>query len=136
MDNLKFQHLEDSIRNASPLELASKLQEAELYDQNETRNVIDEVYAEFEKSGSLVDEVVVPVFMSIADGFLESTSATRKLRKHGLTASRIISQCKSFSYNQVESTTIIPDAYTEWKNMGDQTREDFKALSKEELLIR
>ena len=126
MDNLKIQHLEDSIRNASPLELALKLQEAELYDQNETRNVIDEVYEEFKKSGSLVDEVVVPVFMSIADGFLESTSATRKLRKHGLTASRIISQCKSFSYDQVESTTIIPDAYTEWKNIGDQTREDFK----------
>ena len=129
MDNFKLQHLEDSIRNASPLELASKLQEAELYDQNETRNVIDEVYEEFEKSGSLVDEVVIPVFMSIADGFLESTSATRKLRKHGLTASRIISQCKSFSYDQVESTTIIPDAYTEWKNIGDQSREDFKDYS-------
>lgn len=126
MDNSKLQQLEDSIRNASPLELASKLQEAELYDQKETRTVVDEVYEEFEKSGNLVDEVVVPVFMSIADGFLESTSATRKLRKKGLTASRIISQCQSFSYDQVETDTIVPDGYTEWKNVREQTREDFK----------
>ena len=125
MDKNKLQELEDRIRNASPLELVSKLQEAELYDKKETRTVVDEVYQEFEKSGNLVDEVVVPVFMSIADGLLESTSATRKLRKKGLTASRIVSQCKSFNYDQVETDTIIPDGYTEWKNVGDQTREDF-----------
>lgn len=126
MDNSQLQNLEDSIRNASPLELASKLQEAELYDQKETRTVVDEVYEVIEKSGNLVDEVVVPVFTSIVDGFLESTSATRKLRKKGLTATRIISQCQSFSYAQVETDTIVPDGYTEWKNVGDQTRADFK----------
>ena len=76
MDKVKFQELEDSIRNASPLELASKLQEAELYDKKETREVVDEVYKEFENQGSLIDEVVVPVFMSIADGFLESILCT------------------------------------------------------------
>lgn len=130
MDKSKLQILEDSIRNASPLELASKLQEAELYDKKETRAVVDEVYEEFKSSGSLVDEVVVPVFMSIADGLLESTSATRKLRKKGLTASRIISQCQSFSYDQVETDVIIPDGYTEWKNVGDQTRSDFEDFGK------
>ena len=60
MDKNKLQELEDSIRNASPLELVSKLKEAELYDKKETRTVVDEVYQEFEKSGNLVDEVVVP----------------------------------------------------------------------------
>lgn len=126
MDNDKLKELEDSIRNASPLELASKLQEAELYDKKETRAVVDEVYKEFSKQGGLVDEVVVPVFMSVADGLLESTTATRSLRKRGLTASKIISQCKSFSYENVETDTIVPDGYTEWKNVGEQTRSDFK----------
>ena len=126
MSKLELQELEDSIRNASPLELALKLRDAELYDKKETSTVVDEVYEEFKNSESLVDEVVVPVFMSIVDGFLESTSATRKLRKKGLTASRIICQCKSFSYDQVETETIIPDGYTEWKNVGDQTRSDFE----------
>lgn len=126
MDNAKLKELEDSIRNASPLELASKLQEAELYDKKETRAVVDEVYKEFSNQGSLVDEVVVPVFMSVADGLLESTAATRSLRKKGLTASKIISQCKSFSYDNVETDTIVPDGYTEWKNVGEQTRSDFQ----------
>ena len=71
MDKAKIIALEESIRNASPLEIASKLQEAELYDKKETREVVDEVYDEFNKQGSLVNEVVIPVFMSIADGFLE-----------------------------------------------------------------
>ena len=43
MDKNKLQELEDSIRNASPLELVSKLKEAELYDKKETRTVVDEV---------------------------------------------------------------------------------------------
>lgn len=131
MVNNKFQELEESIRNASPLELASVLQEAELYDKKETRKVVDEVYEEFKTSGNLIDEVVIPVFMSIADGFLESTAATRKLRKKGLTASRIVSQCQSFSYDKIEKDTIIPDGYTEWKNVGDQTRSDFQHYGEE-----
>lgn len=131
MNEEKLKELEESIRSASPLELASKLQKAELYDKKETRAVVDEIYEEFSKQGSLVDEVVVPVFMSIADGLLESTAATRKLRKKGLTASRIISQCQSFSYDNMETNTILPDGYTEWKNVGEQTRSDFKKYGEE-----
>lgn len=126
MNKVELDKLENSIRNASPLDLASKLREAELYDEKETRTVVDEVYAEFNKQGGLVDEVVVPVFMSIADGLLESTAATRKLRKKGLTASRIISECKSFSYDSVETDMMLPDGYTEWKNVQEQTASDFK----------
>ena len=116
----------------SPLELASTLQEAELYDKKETREIIDEIYQEFNNSGSLVNKVVVPVFMSIADGLMESTAATRKLRKKGLTASKIISECQSFSYNQYETVSITPDGYTEWKNANEQTKSDFQHYGEEE----
>lgn len=132
MDKNKLIELENEIRSASPLDLVTKLQEAELYDKKETRTVVDEVYHEFSKQGSLVDEVVVPVFMSIADGLLESTSATRKLRKKGLTASRIINECRTFSYEQSESFAILPDGYTEWKNINEQTRSDFENYAKNE----
>jgi len=131
MDEAKLKELEDKIRTASPLELASKLQEAELYDKKETRTVVDEVYQKFNKQGSLVDEVVVPVFMSIADGLLEATPATRKMRKKGLTASKIIRQCQSFSYDNKETDSILPDGYTEWKNVSEQTRSDFDNYGKE-----
>lgn len=123
MNKAELDKMEDSIRNASPLELASKLREAELYDMKETRTVIDEVYAEFNKQGGLVNEVVVPIFMSIADGLLESTAATRKLRKKGLTASRIVSECKNFSYENPGSEVLLPNAYDEFKNARDKTRE-------------
>lgn len=132
MDKNKLIELENEIRSASPLDLVTKLQEAELYDKKETRTVVDEVYHEFSKQGSLVDEVVVPVFMSIADGLLESTSATRKLRKKGLTASRIINECRTFSYEQSEFFAILPDGYTEWKNINEQTRSDFENYAKNE----
>ena len=122
----KLQEMEDSIRNASPLDLVVKLQEAELYDQKETRTIVDEVYEEFNSKGNLVDEVVVPVFLSIADGFLECTAATRKLRKKGLTATKIVTECKNFSYEKFENDAITPDGYVEWKNISEQTESDFK----------
>lgn len=121
----------DELRNASPLELPSKIQEIELHDRKEAQAVIDEINAEFEKQGNLVDEVVVPVFMSIADGLLESTAMTRKLRKKGLTASRVVNECMAFSYDQTESIVLTPDGYTEWKNVGEQTRADFHQFGEE-----
>lgn len=126
MSRVELDKLENSIRNASPLDLASKLREAELYDKKETRTVVDEVYAEFNKQGELVNAVVVPIFMSIADGLLESTAATRKLRKKGLTASRVVSECMSFSYDSLEASVMLLDGYTEWKNIREQTDSDFK----------
>lgn len=131
MSKSNIKDLEEKLRNASPLDIASTLQEAELYDKEETRKIVDQVYEEFSKSGNLVDEVVVPVFLSVADGLLESTAATRKLRKKGLTATKIVSQCKNFSYDAFETDTIVPDGYTEWKNVGDKTREDFKKYGDE-----
>ena len=130
-NEITYKELEDKIRNASPLDLPFILQQAELYEKKETREVIDEVYAEFRRNDNLVEQIVVPIFTSIADGFLESTSATRKLRRKGLTASRIVSQCRSFSYDKIESDTFDPDGYLEWKNIRDKTREDFHQYAEE-----
>lgn len=117
MDNIE-QKIQE-LRTASPLEFASKIQEIELHDRKEAQAIIDEVNEEFSDHDKLVDKVVVPVFISIADGFLESTAATRKLRKKGLTASRIVSDCKNFSYENPGKEVIIPDGYVEIKNARD-----------------
>ena len=130
-NEIAYKELEDKIRNASPLDLPFILQQAELYEKKETREVIDEVYAEFYRNDNLVEQIVVPIFTSIADGFLESTSATRKLRGKGLTASRIVRQCQSFSYDKIDSDTFDPDGYLEWKNIRDKTREDFHQYAEE-----
>ncbi len=130
MEKEKLQAIEESIRNASPLELASKLQEAELYDHKETREVVDEVYEEFHKQGNLVDEVAVPVFLSICDGFLECSEATRKLRKKGLTSSRIVNDCMNFSYEDPGGIVGLPDAFGEYKNAREQVSEQMQTFGK------
>ena len=130
MGKNKLQELEASIRNASPLELASRLQEAELYDKKDTREVVDDIYEEFNSSKNLKKEVVIPVFLKIADGLLESTAATRKLRKKGLTASRLLMECQCFSYDHPGDIGGLPDAYSEWKNAREQTQEQMQQFGK------
>lgn len=121
----------EGIRNASPLNLATKLQEAELYDKKATREVVDEIYKQFNNGGHIMEQIVFPVFTSIIDGFLEINSTTRKLRKHGLTTSRILRECQNFKYPKTFGEDI-PDAYTEYKNIRDTTNEDMERYSKEE----
>lgn len=136
MDKNRLHEIEESIRNASPLDLAKALQEAELYDKKETRAVIDEIYEEFQNKDSFVSEMLVPVFTSVADAILESSSWTRKLRKKGLTASRMVNECKSFRYDNVENNATNIDGYSEWKNVGDKTREDFQKFGKNKVYNR
>lgn len=122
-------HQEDllqRIRTASALELPQLLQEVELYDEESTRAIIDEIYLEFQSSDSLQEQVIIPVFTSIIDGLLEFSSATRKLRRMGLTATRIVADCRTFSYDNPGVALTIPDAYTEWKNSRDMTNDAFQ----------
>lgn len=119
MDELRMQELEQKIRHASPLDFFSVLQEIEQYEKDETKAVVDDLCKEFETENDLIEKVVVPVFTSVIDGFLEATSTTRKLRKKGLTSSRIVAECQGFSYGQNEAINIYPDGYVEWKNIND-----------------
>ena len=137
MDKNRLHEIEESIRNASPLDLAKALQEAELYDKKETRAVIDEIYEEFQNKDSFVSEMLEPIFTSVADAILESSSWTRKnLRNKGLTISRMLNECKSFRYDNVENNATNIDGYSEWKNIGEKTREDFQKFGEDKVYDR
>lgn len=112
-------------KGVSPAELSLLLQQLEVSDKKDTIQLLEQLNKEFESNGGVVEEILVPVFCSIIDGFLECSKATRKLRRKGLTASRIVQECKAFSYPVTGDNTIIQDAYTEYKNIGDRTNEDF-----------
>lgn len=111
----------DELKSASPLEATRILEECELYDREASQKVIDEVYKEFENGDNTVNNIIKPVFMSVADGFLEGTKFGRASRKKGLTASRIIDECENFSYDEEPEITNI-DGYTEYKNARDYTK--------------
>lgn len=125
MNEQERNKIEEEIKNASPLELVSKLQEAELFDEKDTKQVIDEIYQEFESKENAFEKLAVPVFTTVVDGFLECTSATRKLRKKGLNATRIVTECRNFSYDNPGNCYMVPDGYTEYKNIRETTEEDF-----------
>lgn len=59
-----------------------------------------------------------PVFMSVIDGLLEATSGGRAARKKGLTASRVVEECTSFSYDDLEDNHTNVNGYTEYKNIN------------------
>lgn len=107
------------LKKASPLESARILQDMEMYDAKSSQEIIDEVYEQFENGENMEEEILKPVFMSIADGLLEATASGRAARKKGLTASRVLQDCKEFSYGEKPDNTTNVNGYTEYKNMKE-----------------
>ena len=110
---------------ASPAELSLLLQQLEISDKKDTLQVLEELNAQLASNGGLTEEILVPVVTSILDGFLEATPTTRKLRRKGLTTSRIVHECKTFTYENPGQSLLLADAYSEYKNIGDRTQKDF-----------
>lgn len=108
----------EELEYASPLEISRLLQQIELYDEKSSQEVLDEVYEKFDSAEHLEDEVLKPVFMSVIDGLLEATSGGRAARKKGLTASRVVEECTSFSYDDLEDNHTNVNGYTEYKNIN------------------
>ena len=108
----------DNMKEASPLEMVKTLREIELYDQKSSQEIIDEVYEQFASGENMTEEIVKPVFFAVVDGLLERTEIGKKARRKGLTASRFINECESFSYEK-ESTISGVDGYVEYKNARD-----------------
>lgn len=112
----------EELSQASPFEITRHLEKFELYDKKSSQEIIDEVYVEFKSGEHMTDSVIKPVFMSVIDGLLEATSAGKKARKKGLTASRVLEECESFKYEGQQDGRSI-DGYTEYKNAREYTKE-------------
>lgn len=117
MDEERKKAIEE-LEYASPLEISRLLQEMELYDEKTSQEVLDEVHEKFDSAEHLEDEVLKPVFMSVIDGLLEATSGGRAARKKGLTASRVVEEYTSFSYDDLEDNHTNVNGYTEYKNIN------------------
>ena len=106
------------LQNASPLEITDRLIEIELYDSKSSQEIVDEVYKEFQH-GNMKQQVLMPVFLSVADGLIEALPNTAELRRKGLTASRIVQDCEAFTYNNIETGVYTSDAHIEYKNINE-----------------
>lgn len=125
-----------ALRAASPLQMAGALKEMELYDKKTAQEIIDEVYAKYATGQDLQEEVVEPVMLSVLDGLLEKSKWGRQARKKGLTASRVISECRTFSYDSPTPYAVTNDGYVDYKNMREYRiweEERNKAYNRENL---
>lgn len=103
-------HTPDEIRKAiaqaSPLEMPRVLNNIELYDQKNSQEILDEIYQEFESGKDKEENVVIPVFTAIVDNFLRKSRAGRELQSKGLSTTRIVDECRHFSYTSSEFSIL------------------------------
>ena len=91
------------LEGASPLDTFSILERVEMCDAKDAREIIDEVYAQFESGEQRVETIVVPVFTSIVDGLMADGKVGDELKKKGLSATRIVTECQNFQYEGGDS---------------------------------
>lgn len=95
------------LENASPLDTFAVLEQVEMYDKQSAHEVIEQVNAEFATGERRVENIVIPVFTSIVDGLLKDTGMGKEMQKKGLTATRIVAECRSFRYSGANNNAAI-----------------------------
>lgn len=96
------QTLKEELSCVSPLKMSQTLLHYELYDQTTSLEVLESIYQDFEDKRDIIDELVTPVFLNIADALVRHPKLG--LAKTGITASRLINEIKGFSYDESHSS--------------------------------
>lgn len=132
--------LMEELKTASPLDSFSILEQVEMYEEMDARQAVENVYMEFESGENQVENIVVPVFTSVVDGLLKSLStvriktdssgvvtanktATGHMQDMGLSATRIVQECRTFRYNETNVNTEIYSEVT--RNQAMDGYDDF-----------
>ena len=94
----EYDKILEELKECSPTELSQKLSEVELFDQQSSIEMLNEIYEQFDSDEKMNEQILAPVITAVIDGFMEGTQFGRKMRKKGLTSTRIFQDCESFSY--------------------------------------
>jgi hypothetical protein len=114
---LKDEEIMQRIKSASPLDLPQTLIDLELYEQETAQELFDKVNNEFQKE-DIIDNVMTPVFTTIIDGLLAHPKFKGISSKSGLSANRVMKECKEFNYDG-KIVNLMPDAFVEHRNEQD-----------------
>lgn len=115
---LSFDEMLNDLSNTSPLMMSKKLIEYELYDQQDSIEVLNSIYEEFENNQNIVDELVTPVFFNICDGIVKHPKLG--LAKSGITATRLVNEIKYFDYEDLHHSKR--DMIQDKKNLDENTK--------------
>lgn len=109
-----FQAQIEELKKASPLSIPSKLIDIEFHDQETAFELYDKISAKFAKE-DLMDNVVNPSICTVIDGVLAMPCFKGINRKMGLSAQRVMNECKSFNYDG-RMSFLMPDSQVESRN--------------------
>lgn len=115
---LSFDEMLKDLSDTSPLMMSKKLIEYELHDQQDSIEVLNSIYEEFENNQNIVDELVTPVFFNICDGIVKHPKLG--LAKSGITVTRLVNEIKYFDYEDVHNSKR--DMIQDKKNLDENTK--------------
>lgn len=110
----------ENLKKASPLQLPQKIMEIELHDQETAFDIFDKVSAQFAKE-DLMDNIVNPSICTIIDGVLALPCFSGAYRKLGLSAQRVMNECKTFNYDG-RISFLMPDSQVEARNNAEDSK--------------
>lgn len=99
-----------ALKEASLLDVPSILEKIELHDEQTAMEMFDQLSQQFETE-DLIDNIINPTFLTVIDSLLGSMGS----RKLGITAQRLMLECKEFSYGG-KLSYLMPDSYAEYDN--------------------
>ena len=120
MEKKDFQAQIEELRKASPLSVPSKLIELEFHDQETAFEIYDKISAQFEKE-DLIDNIINPTICTVIDGILALPCFNGAGQKVGLSAQRVMNECKSFNYDW-KCSFLMPDSQVESRNNAEDTK--------------
>ncbi|WP_373002036.1 hypothetical protein [Sulfurimonas sp.] len=108
---LSFEELRDDLNNTSPLQMSKKLIEIELHDQKSSLEIMDKVYEEFESGQDVINSLVNPMLLSIADGLIKHPKLNGSFRKTNITPSRLVNEINNFTYEKDTKKDMDDDVF-------------------------
>ena len=107
----------EELRNASPLQIPSIIKDIELHDQETAFDLYDKISAQFAKE-DMIDTIVNPSICTVIDGVLALPCFQGVSRKVGLSAQRVMDECRSFNYD-AKLSFLMPDSQVESRRYSE-----------------
>ncbi|WP_306695435.1 DNA repair protein [bacterium 19MO03SA05] len=116
---LSSTELVERLEGCSPLQASKVLLDVELYDLRYSLEVLQTIEEQMADSQADIGESLVkPILLNVCDGLVSHPKL--KLSKKGLTASRLVSELQSFSYDGAAS--MVADHRLDKQRLDEHTR--------------
>ncbi|WP_178863445.1 hypothetical protein [Thiomicrorhabdus cannonii] len=106
---ISLDEFREELNNTSPLQMSKKLISYEINDQNDSLEVLNQIHEQLESKESLVDSLMQPLLLSLADGLVKHPKLHGGFRKTKITPSRIVNEVMAFSYTESSESSWNDD---------------------------